>query len=321
MMRPSLVMLLSWIAACATPKVDDCTAQLAPDMRAYVCLAGLSTPPDDRDAQDSCFVPACGAITRDSPEAYLDLLEGASEASSMTTLVLRGADAATTDAFLVALDDEDLIVQRDAIEGVAHAAYNDEAAARLARHAPKLAAMVANDKAQSPDELDRSLKGLGLLDGRQALLTALAVAFDSAFTVETRERAAYYLTSDGARPSTSLETADYAAQRAIFEASTTPEGRAGLPPNEPGPLTLEQAQVRNDRVLMLMARARPLKTGDTMTLVLLFQNAGEVRVTVPVDNKRRDDPTMGPTAFDAESADRDSGAEAPLSGAVLGADG
>ena len=64
--------------------------------------------------------------------------------------------------------------------------------------------------------------------------------------------------------------------------------------------------------VMLMAMARPLKTGDTLTLVLLFQNAGEVRVTVPVDNKRRDDPTMGPTAFDAESADRDRGAEAPL---------
>ena len=42
--------------------------------------------------------------------------------------------------------------------------------------------------------------------------------------------------------------------------------------------------------------------GGTFVLMLTFQKAGEVALTVPVDNTRRTPPTMGPTAFDAGSA-------------------
>lgn len=53
--------------------------------------------------------------------------------------------------------------------------------------------------------------------------------------------------------------------------------------------------------VMLMALTRKIKAGDTITLILTFQNAGDVTVTIPVDNKRTADPGMGPTPNDATS--------------------
>ena len=51
------------------------------------------------------------------------------------------------------------------------------------------------------------------------------------------------------------------------------------------------------------------KTGDTITLTVTFATAGEVTLTVPVDNTRRTPPGPGPTAFDAMSVQgADSGA-------------
>ena len=54
--------------------------------------------------------------------------------------------------------------------------------------------------------------------------------------------------------------------------------------------------------VMLMDLTRKIKAGDTITLVLTFQNAGEVTVKIPVDNKRTADPGIGPTPNDAASA-------------------
>lgn len=51
--------------------------------------------------------------------------------------------------------------------------------------------------------------------------------------------------------------------------------------------------------VMLMDVTEKLMTGDTMTLVLRFERAGEVTLTVPVDNQRSSEPGPGPTEFDA----------------------
>lgn len=66
--------------------------------------------------------------------------------------------------------------------------------------------------------------------------------------------------------------------------------------------------------VMLMDLTHPIKQGDVLTLVLTFQNADEVTVTLPVDNKRRTDSGAGPTPYDAESADTDT--DVPATGAL-----
>ena len=53
--------------------------------------------------------------------------------------------------------------------------------------------------------------------------------------------------------------------------------------------------------VMLMGMTRKIAVGDTVTLVLQFQRAGEVTLRVPVDNKRTTAPGAGPTAFDASA--------------------
>lgn len=53
--------------------------------------------------------------------------------------------------------------------------------------------------------------------------------------------------------------------------------------------------------VMLMGVAEKFVTGDTITVVLWFEHAGKVTLTVPVDNKRGDAPGMGPTDFDTQS--------------------
>ncbi len=54
--------------------------------------------------------------------------------------------------------------------------------------------------------------------------------------------------------------------------------------------------------VMLMDLTRKIKPGDTLTLVLTFQRAGAVTLTLPVDNLRRTGPGAGPTPYDAASA-------------------
>ena len=55
--------------------------------------------------------------------------------------------------------------------------------------------------------------------------------------------------------------------------------------------------------VMLMSLTRKLKDGDKITLILTFQHAGAVTVTLPIDNKRRAESGPGPTEFDAGSPD------------------
>lgn len=55
--------------------------------------------------------------------------------------------------------------------------------------------------------------------------------------------------------------------------------------------------------VMLMEPTHPVKDGDTVALILTFEHAGQVTVTVPVMNKRMDPPGAGPTGFDAASGD------------------
>lgn len=51
--------------------------------------------------------------------------------------------------------------------------------------------------------------------------------------------------------------------------------------------------------VMLMGVTRKVTTGDLVTVTLVFEHAGSVTLTVPVDNKRTTPPGMGPTEFDA----------------------
>jgi hypothetical protein len=53
--------------------------------------------------------------------------------------------------------------------------------------------------------------------------------------------------------------------------------------------------------VMLMSLTRSLKAGDTVSLVLTFEKAGEVHLSLPVDNTRKTPPGMGPTPHDAQS--------------------
>lgn len=59
--------------------------------------------------------------------------------------------------------------------------------------------------------------------------------------------------------------------------------------------------------VMLMAPTHKVAEGETVTLILTFEHAGEVTVTIPVLNKRQDPPGDGPTGYDAASGE---GAEA-----------
>lgn len=56
--------------------------------------------------------------------------------------------------------------------------------------------------------------------------------------------------------------------------------------------------------VMLMEPPQPVKEGQTVTVVLTFEKAGEVVVTVPVMNKRTEGPTEGPTEFDTASGEQ-----------------
>ena len=41
--------------------------------------------------------------------------------------------------------------------------------------------------------------------------------------------------------------------------------------------------------IMMMGLTRPLVQGESITLVLTFENAGDITVAVPIDNERMDD--------------------------------
>lgn len=78
-------------------------------------------------------------------------------------------------------------------------------------------------------------------------------------------------------------------------------------------------QPAGDHVMLSGVTARP-KTGETITVVLTFATAGDVTVTVPVDNTRRTPPGAGPTPFDVMSAEKGHGDAAVPKGAMSMAD-
>lgn len=50
--------------------------------------------------------------------------------------------------------------------------------------------------------------------------------------------------------------------------------------------------------VMLMSLTHPVKAGDRLSLTLDFKTAGQITVTLPVDNKRKTGPGTGPTPDD-----------------------
>ena len=66
------------------------------------------------------------------------------------------------------------------------------------------------------------------------------------------------------------------------------------------PGAMRVLQPAADHVMLSDLTAEP-DQGETLVLILTFQKAGEVILTVPVDNTRRTPPTMGPTEFDIRS--------------------
>ena len=90
--------------------------------------------------------------------------------------------------------------------------------------------------------------------------------------------------------------------------------------------TVDAGQVRvlqsaADHVMLSDVATKP-RTGDTFTLVLTFARAGEVTVTVPVDNTRRTPPGSGPTPYDVMSiaVGLDAGGKAADPGGIVGSD-
>ncbi len=53
--------------------------------------------------------------------------------------------------------------------------------------------------------------------------------------------------------------------------------------------------------VMLSGVPGTYKDGDTIAVLLTFEKAGQISLTIPIDNSRRTTPGMGPTPFDAES--------------------
>ena len=80
----------------------------------------------------------------------------------------------------------------------------------------------------------------------------------------------------------------------VMKMASVPDGFA-IPAN--GERVLASA---GDHV-MLMSLTRSLKAGDPVSLVLTFERAGVVTVTLPIDNARKTPPGAGPTPFDAQS--------------------
>ena len=76
---------------------------------------------------------------------------------------------------------------------------------------------------------------------------------------------------------------------------------ASLPDGMTIPANGERVLASAGDHVMLMSLTRSLKAGDTVTLVLTFEKAGEVQLSLPVDNTRKTPPGAGPTAFDAQS--------------------
>lgn len=55
--------------------------------------------------------------------------------------------------------------------------------------------------------------------------------------------------------------------------------------------------------VMLMELTHKIADGDKVTVILTFKKAGNVTVTIPVDNKRTEEPGAGPTPFDVGSGE------------------
>lgn len=71
------------------------------------------------------------------------------------------------------------------------------------------------------------------------------------------------------------------------------------------PIEAEGARIlapAGDHVMLMGLSAIP-EQGATLTLILTFERAGQVRLVVPVDNTRRSPPGMAPTPYDVMSGD------------------
>lgn len=244
----SLAFLVT-LAGCATPAGEECAAQLSPDMRGYVCRAGMNDWPDD---QDKCPLLACEAIVRDDPNAYVSLARNASTADGMTFAILQDADDTAFERLLRTLQAADAVDRRQPLFGFASAAKGHD---KHAEWAPALADLVRSDKKQAAPVLETALLRLSDLDLRTGLITALAIAFDPQFDADARDRAAVHLAIASKRSGFPLTGKDYEAARAEFEAATTPEQRAVMPPNSPLATSQEQGVALRDRGLMTMATA------------------------------------------------------------------
>lgn len=73
----------------------------------------------------------------------------------------------------------------------------------------------------------------------------------------------------------------------------------GFPVDAMGSRILQPA---GDHVMLMHLSSEPAQ-GQTFTLTLTFEQAGRLRLTVPVDNARRTPPGLEPTPYDVTSDD------------------
>ena len=147
---------------------------------------------------------------------------------------------------------------------------------------------------------------------RAALLLALATpayAHDGVHIVDPYARvlvgsgAVYFMMSNHSAVDDVLLSASSpdAAMVGLMNSSANAEGVMSMADAVGGfPVAAEESRTLaggGDHV-MLMGVTRKVATGDVITVTLVFEHAGSVTLTVPVDNKRTTPPGMGPTDHD-----------------------
>lgn len=232
--------LLLWLAACGAAETTPCERQLAPELRDYVCKAGLSADPSQGDHE--CPALACEAVLRNDLPRYFALLEGASQIASMTEMVLADADPALLDRFIATMDKTSVETRRQLIVGFAGATQHRD---DRDRWVADLAGMVSIDKDQPVVQLEASLQALERVDARRTWTTALSIAFDANFPFDSRQKAVEILVAASSQPGFPMQPADYDVARTLYEAAKasapadlTPAPRLSDPrssTNGPGP--------------------------------------------------------------------------------------
>ncbi|MEO8241330.1 MAG: copper chaperone PCu(A)C [bacterium] len=115
------------------------------------------------------------------------------------------------------------------------------------------------------------------------------------FMIDNQEHVDDTLLSVTSTTATAMLMNDTADANGVMKMSMVPDG-----------FVVKAGQTRlltnvSDHVMLSAFTSKP-KPGDTIEIILTFRNVGDVKLTVPVDNARRSDPTMGPTQYDAKSA-------------------